>query len=474
MEYNFREGYKRGIDISANELGMDYAIDFDQLNKHIETYEKMSDNLSNIMRQRINGNDNSIRGFLYEEFQAGTFNFDSIKNNSPYYAMVKNNNDKINDLEIFDTRTGEVIKFFQLKNAKLSTIKEAIRKHPGYAQTDGVIVNSEVFNKLYESLQKKSDNEIYKVILEKLDTKVCIEDDTYFISGWPINREDMGKMVQDMREQTNKNGSIDLELSKYIDFEKYYSNQLIFNKSLEAGLNAALISFISNFVPIILSEMSNGKRLSNDELLKECLSAGGKSFIRGALTSSLVLLCNSGRLGSQYLNTKPEFIGGTVIIAMNTMINVIKVSKGDLSWSKCIDDLVRDIIVITMSYWGKIMGSILLKEVALIGSLLGSFIGAFVGNVVYNAYDKIIISFSIRTGFNLFGLVTNDYKLPDEILKEKGFDLIISEYQKFENVKLEFNEYEDIQLEYNDYDHIKLDFNLLKRGLIAFNTIGYC
>ena len=44
--------------------------------------------------------------------------------------------------------------------------------------------------------------------------------------------------------------------------------------------------------------------------------------------------------------------------------------------------------------------------------------------VVYNIGKKKLISFCVDTGFTCFGLVEQNYELPDEVLKEMGVETV--------------------------------------------------
>lgn len=60
--------------------------------------------------------------------------------------------------------------------------------------------------------------------------------------------------------------------------------------------------------------------------------------------------------------------------------------------------------------------------------LLGNFVGSFVGSFAYIAVDKAFISFAVYSGWTFFGVVKQNYILPDNVIEELGIDLF--DYEK--------------------------------------------
>ena len=101
--------------------------------------------------------------------------------------------------------------------------------------------------------------------------------------------------------------------------------------------------------------------------------------------------------------------------------------------------------------------------------LLGNFVGSFVGSFAYVATDNAIMSFCIESGWTFFGLVKQDYQLPDEIIKELGFDLY--EVEEFIADEYKIDEYKIDGYQIDEYEG---DFiSVLRRGVIGVHQIGY-
>lgn len=103
--------------------------------------------------------------------------------------------------------------------------------------------------------------------------------------------------------------------------------------------------------------------------------------------------------------------------------------------------------------------------------LVGSFVGSIVGTFVYNTGYKAALSFCTETGVTLFGLVQQDYKLPDDIIEELGletfsFDTFSSDTFEADSFAFDTFAAESIQPE-------TLGITMLRRGVIGVSKIGF-
>ena len=103
----------------------------------------------------------------------------------------------------------------------------------------------------------------------------------------------------------------------------------------------------------------------------------------------------------------------------------------------------------------------------MIGNFVGSILGAFVYDKVYN----VALSFCIDTGFTMFGLVEQNYKLPDYILRELGIKFL--NFKILKPKKLEFKKLEFKKLEFKKLKFKTFKTTILRRGVIGVSKIGY-
>lgn len=100
-----------------------------------------------------------------------------------------------------------------------------------------------------------------------------------------------------------------------------------------------------------------------------------------------------------------------------------------------------------------------------IGSLLGCSLA-----VVYNIGKKKLISFCVDTGFTCFGLVEQNYELPEEVLQEMGVHYIPVPRTEVQRTDVSRTS-TAVQINTSDYETI--DITVLRRGVIGVNRIGY-
>ena len=93
--------------------------------------------------------------------------------------------------------------------------------------------------------------------------------------------------------------------------------------------------------------------------------------------------------------------------------------------------------------------------------MIGSFVGSSIGSLTYDYGYKKAISFCVDTGFTMFGLVEQDYTLPEEIIKQIGVDVL--DYETF-----------DVDtFSPETFEPESLDIIYLRRGVIGVSKIGY-
>ena len=90
--------------------------------------------------------------------------------------------------------------------------------------------------------------------------------------------------------------------------------------------------------------------------------------------------------------------------------------------------------------------------------------------MVYNIGKNKLISFCIDTGFTCFGLVEQNYELPDEVLKEMGISTVNVGRPK---VKTSAVSRTKPTANVGRATYETIDITVLRRGVIGVNKIGY-
>ena len=118
---------------------------------------------------------------------------------------------------------------------------------------------------------------------------------------------------------------------------------------------------------------------------------------------------------------------------------------------------------------GGLIAQALFPELPGIGYAIGSLLGCSLA-VVYNIGKNKLISFCINTGFTCFGLVEQNYELPDEVLKEMGIDTVTIGRAK---VKTSTVSHTQPKANVGRASYETIDLTVLRRGVIGVNKIGY-
>ena len=101
--------------------------------------------------------------------------------------------------------------------------------------------------------------------------------------------------------------------------------------------------------------------------------------------------------------------------------------------------------------------------------LLGSLIGCSIA-AVYNIGKKKLISFCVDTGFTCFGLVEQDYELPEEVLNDLGIETIPVQRTQISRTPISTV---DVHHGIGKKEYETVDITVLRRGVIGVNKVGY-
>ena len=83
----------------------------------------------------------------------------------------------------------------------------------------------------------------------------------------------------------------------------------------------------------------------------------------------------------------------------------------------------------------------------------------------------MLISFCVDTGFTCFGLVEQNYELPEDVLHDLGVETIPIPRTQSERTPIPRTQTITTSVNASEYETI--DITVLRRGVIGVNTIGY-
>lgn len=273
-------------------------------------------------------------------------------------------------------------------------------------------------------------------------------------------------------------GNIDKELLEEcgIDVKQMVSAKDITQEALKGGLTAAAMSAIITMAPVVVNAIS--KLIAEGEIDVDDLKRGGiralkssaKSFVLGSVTSAVKLCCELGKWGPAFAQADPTHISLLVSITVSTLEIAFNCTSGKIDRGEMARQLMRMYVTTAFSFAGGTALTIVCEGFAP-AYFIGSLIGSIIGGLVYSATENLFISFCIESGCTFFGLVEQNYELPQEVIDALGLEVF--EYDKFVADEFEFEKFQPETFSYNQFQYEEFGIKPLKRGLIGVYSIGY-
>lgn len=295
----------------------------------------------------------NLDGFLAEDLHAQSFNMNAASNGSNYRArVVKPNGSAYEkngvDIEIYDLRTGEVVKKYQAKyyNSAKNTDK-AFNKG-----------NYEGQNKLAPSDQASEINNAEDCISAPDGTK-----------SDPLSKAD----AKDAQHQAQNNGDI----SK--DWNDYKVRDIAIQVGKKAAIAGAISATIGTGMDIAVKYICDEEISFEDEakvFLETGATAGSTVAVAGSLYTALKL--KKLKVPKIPLLNEAESCVGLAITAVENVKTLHKISKSECSFEEGINEIEKTTLSVLGGFIGTAKGSV--KGTA-IGKVVGGFVGTICGPV---------------------------------------------------------------------------------------------
>lgn len=349
---------------------------------------------------------------------------------------------------------------------------QGIRNDPLYGDQGRIIPKGQVREAgdwLDEKIKEESSKR-YQITRDLLDDKI---EDGKGTSSIRLSKEDSEKLASIAKE-----GKISENILKDfgVSTEDLIRYEYILRESFKSGTTAATISIVLNIAPEIYKAISfliKNRELDEQQFREigfAALQGGAEGFVRGTISAAITTTCKAGLLGDALKTMDPSIIAVITVIAMDTMKNAFKVATGTMEGRELVRELTRDVFISTCSMIGGGISQAFI-ELPVLGFMLGSFVGSVVGAFAYDVGCNAILSFCVDTGFTMFGLVDQNYELPDEVLEEIGIEL-------FQYEQLDYNPFHYDEFSFKDFTYLQsqpdtLSIGILRRGVIGVAQIGY-
>jgi uncharacterized protein YqgC (DUF456 family) len=275
-----------------------------------------------------------------------------------------------------------------------------------------------------------------------------------------------------------KKGDVSAEKLKIlgISADEVIRFEYLAKQAFKSGLTAATISVVLNVAPEIykaINHLIKSGDLDENQFQRigfSALKGGSEGFIRGTVSAAITIACKSGMLGEALKSVSPSVVGMATVLAMDTMRNAFKVAAGKMTRSALAQELVKELMVSSAALAGGTIAQIFI-EIPVMGFMIGSFIGSTIGSFAYNCGYSAVMSFCVDTGFTMFGLVKQDYTLPEDVLEYIGVNVF--QYEKFLPKQFQKLDFTPNSFNQKEFEANALGIRFLRRGVIGVSEIGY-
>lgn len=430
----------------------------------------------------INLNVEQFKGFVAEEMHAGTFNIDAIRQGSSHRAWTLQENG-YGSVDV-QTNFGKEYSLKYSNTAKDAENMQAAlngeTRAPKYQGQERLIAAEQVDEaKGWAHRRGLKDTE------NRPDVSASHADTEEHLVGKISDDEGVESRELSIKESKQiakeaKKDGFDPEKHGYTKdplMDEVRINYV--NQAMKAGLTAAAITAITQIVPELYKAIDylikhgeidlNGLKKSG----KKVISESGEAFLRGSIAYGVEMAIQNGMLGETLKGVNPSVVGVAVTVIFGTIKDSILVAAGKMSAAEMgmhfIDTLVVSSGYLVSMKVGGMLAQALFPQLPGIGYAIGSLLGCSVA-VIYNIGKKKLISFCVDTGFTCFGLVEQNYELPEEVLHEMGVHTIPVPRTEISRVGISTASIES-NVERSEYETI--DITVLRRGVIGVNKIGY-
>lgn len=423
--------------------------------------KKESDRLSNV-------GVNYVKGNIAEFWHAETLKV----------SAVAKGNDKVWSEALVNCKTGQDVAYGNASTASHAELKyyktagDTARQlgNPAYSDSQKIVPSDQLDGVITESQKQAARNQDSRpeVSAAYQDTADTVSDriEVDGVTSKPLAGGDAKSIASELK----RDGEIDPD-TYGLNTESFIEWADIFRESGGAALNAAAFSAALTAAPhvyrIIEKCIKTGELDAN--LIREgaghVLSSSSAAGLRGGLAAVITGSCKAGLMGQSFKGVSPTAIGMATAMALNSIENSWRYAQGQISGKELAFNSSRDAVALMTGGAGAALGQMLIP-VPILGALLGNLVGSTIGAVGVSYANNKVLGICVESGWTFWGLVDQSYVVPEHVLREAGFDLFAPQYFKPELFAVNKFNVQRFQAD-------RIGFTFLRRGVIAFNTVGY-
>lgn len=383
-------------------------------------------------------------GFVAEKWAAGTFNIDSIANNSDYVATVTNDNGPIDiktnygenaQLKYYSTASGSANAQARLSSEAIDLLKQykeyqtTVENPLSWSDyldeigmdpdTRNTLLNAEYYgmtriiptDQLAEAtayIEGRIDTlsgingeasalslEAYKDTLNNLRDHLQAPDGT---SSKPLTNQDLQAIAELTQTGEFKPEDFGLKLTQIIT-PKY-----ILKQSIGTGLTAAAISAAFEVGPDLISVIVKAAKeggFDKEDLKKlgiDGLLSASEGFVQGSLSSAIIIMCKSGYFGEALLDASPSVVATLTVLVIEAVKYGYYLAKGDITSNDYGNLMAERILIAAITLPTATALTAFLGGTQLAG-LAGCLAGSVIAVVGFNAAKNLTLEIKNGGGF---------------------------------------------------------------------------
>lgn len=313
----------------------------------------------------------------------------------------------------------------------------------------------------------------YKETLEKLVDRVSDGNGT---ESTALSKEEAEAIAGLIKEGKFKPEDFGFKISDLVTAE------YILHQALQAGYTSAAITLVLQLAPEIIKSVDyliKNKEIDVRQIKKLgviTLSASAEGFLRGSISAALTISCKAGKLGDRLISVNPSVIGALTVIVLDVAKSSVLVAASKMTPQEMGEKITKELIISASAiaggkFIGGAIGQIVAPELPVVGYMLGSLIGSCIASVIVEVGEKRFLSFCVDTGFTCFGLVKQDYNIPEDTLRDLGISLSTISEAVVNHSEIKHTALKHTAIKHTKYETIELV--MVKRGIIGINRIGY-
>ena len=458
----FRRDYDKVIDNFGGNLAGQQA------GAQVDAYAERVEGALDVMIQRMRDlacNEKGIhyaKGDVAEAWHAGAFNVDAMRRGIDARATLPRDASEI-DIVLNGSRDASAqVKYYRNPDATAKAIGA-----PKYAEVDQKIVPADQINDVRIAARGLADKNAvtrpevaaaHENTFETVDDRIRMDG----AESLPLTEREALELVKQLRE----NGDIDRERFGLSQQQVLKMHDIV-RECGSAAVRAAAISAALHVAPYLLEiaiktwETGEIRAKDFEPLARSLPGTMLRSGMAGGISASIVGY--AARAGLQRLD--PTLVAACVALGISAVETSFDVARGNTTWPVAAKRISDDALVLAIAAGGGALGQTFIP-IPVLGALIGNLVGGFVARVLLEKRDRAVLGLAVDTGWTFFGLVTQDYTVPPDILEAAGWKVF--EPQRFVPQRFEFKRFEPLLFEPK-----KIEMNVLRRGVVSINRIGY-